>query len=296
MPLVRIDIVKGKSKEYKKTLLDSVHEALIEAFGIEDWDRFQRIVEIDRDDFEFPEGKTDNFMIIELTVFPGRTNEQKKDAIDKITNKISDRLSIASTDIFIIFNEPPLENWGMGGTQKSTGKVYLVKPDLTFFDQYNDMMNEWCVSGTQIAPWFLNNPFNTLEEYAQFIKMLDMCEHSTSKSAYSTTTSYFVIDETGRLLGATSLRHYLTEDGFNTWGHIGYGIRPSERRKGYAVQSLKLMLEQAKAKNIKKVLIGVHEGNIASWKTVEKCGGVLENTVHVAGDDEAIRRYWIELN
>ena len=74
------------------------------------------------------------------------------------------------------------------------------------------------------------------------------------------------------------------------------GIRPSERRKGYAVQSLKLMLEQAKAKNIKKVLIGVHEGNIASWKTVEKCGGVLENTVHVAGDDEAIRRYWIELN
>ena len=56
------------------------------------------------------------------------------------------------------------------------------------------------------------------------------------------------------------------------------------------------MLEQAKAKNIKKVLIGVHEGNIASWKTVEKCGGVLENTVHVAGDDEAIRRYWIELN
>ena len=77
-------------------------------------------MEIDRDDFEFPEGKTDNFMIIELTVFPGRTNEQKKDAIDKITNKISDRLSVAPTDIFIIFNEPPLENWGMGGTQKST--------------------------------------------------------------------------------------------------------------------------------------------------------------------------------
>ena len=123
MPLVRIDIVKGKSKEYKKTLLDSVHEALIEAFGIEDWDRLQRIVEIDRDDFEFPEGKTDNFMIIELTVFPGRTNEQKKDAIDRITNKISDRLSVAPTDIFIIFNEPPLENWGMGGTQKSSEKM-----------------------------------------------------------------------------------------------------------------------------------------------------------------------------
>ncbi len=40
MPLIRIDIIKGKSREYKETLSDSVHEALIEAFGIEDWDRF----------------------------------------------------------------------------------------------------------------------------------------------------------------------------------------------------------------------------------------------------------------
>ena len=52
MPLVRIDMVKGKSPEYKKTVLDVVHEGLIEAFGIEDWDRFQRIVEIPKEDFE----------------------------------------------------------------------------------------------------------------------------------------------------------------------------------------------------------------------------------------------------
>ena len=87
----------------------------------------------------------------------------------------------------------------------------------------------------------------------------------------------------------------LTVEGFNSWGHIGYGIRPSERRKGYAVQSLKLMLEQAKARHINRVLIGVHEGNVGSWKTVEKCGGILENTVSVAGDDEPIRRYWIKI-
>ena len=295
MPLVRIDVVKGKSKEVKKTLLDSVHEALIETFGIDDWDRFQRIVEIDREDFEFPDGKTENFMIIELTVFPGRTCEQKKDAIEKITKKISDRLSISPSDIFIIFNEPPLENWGMGGKQKSSGKVCLVKPDLTFFNQYNDMMREWQESGTQIVPWFLNEPFDTLEEFAKFIKMLDMCEHATNDSPYASTTSYFVTDGHGRLIGATSLRHYLTVEGFNSWGHIGYGIRPSERRKGYAVQSLKLMLEQAKARHINRVLIGVHERNVGSWKTVEKCGGVLENTVSVEGDDEPIRRYWIKI-
>jgi 4-oxalocrotonate tautomerase family enzyme len=295
MPLVRINIIKGKSKEFKKTLLNSVHEGLIEAFGIEDWDRFQRIAEIDKDDFELPEGKTENFMIIELTVFPGRTSEQKRDAIEKITRKISDRLSILPADIFIIFNEPPLENWGLGGKQKNSGKLYLVKPDLTFFEQYNDMMREWCASGTQIAPWFLNAPFETLEEFEKFIKMLDICEHADKASPYASTTSYFVINEDGRLIGATSLRHYLTVEGFNSWGHIGYGIRPSERRKGYAVQSLKLMLEQAKAKHIYKVLIGVHEGNVGSRKTVEKCGGIFENTVFVEGDKEPIRRYWIKV-
>ena len=118
MPLVRIDVVKGKSKEFKKTLLDSVHEALIETFGIEDWDRFQRIIEFDRADFEAPAEKSDNFMIIELTLFPGRTKEQKKAAIEIITTKLVEALSIAPEDVFIIIAEPPLENWGMAGKQK----------------------------------------------------------------------------------------------------------------------------------------------------------------------------------
>lgn len=118
MPLVRIDMRKGNSPEYKKTLLDSVHEALIESLGIADWDRFQRINEYDEGNFEIPEGKTGNFMIIELTIFPGRTKEQKKEAIEKITENICDRLSLSPADIFIVINEPPLENWGMAGKQK----------------------------------------------------------------------------------------------------------------------------------------------------------------------------------
>ena len=118
MPLVRIDMVKGKSPEYKKNVLDVVHEGLIEAFGIEDRDRFQRIVEIPGEDFEIPEGKTEDFLIIELTIFPGRTKEQKKAAISKITADLNNKLNIAPTDVFILINEPPLENWGMAGQQK----------------------------------------------------------------------------------------------------------------------------------------------------------------------------------
>ena len=116
MPLVRIDMIKGKSKEYRKTVLECVHNSLEEALGIPGWDRFQRITEIDRDNFE-ADGKTDDFMIIELTIFPGRSREQKKRATELITKSLGEKLSIAPADIFIIINEPPLENWGLGGRQ-----------------------------------------------------------------------------------------------------------------------------------------------------------------------------------
>ena len=118
MPHVRIEMIRGKSRDFNQTLLDLIHEGLVESIGIADWDRFQRIIEIDREDFETSPEKTDDFMIIEITMFPGRTKEQKKALIETITGKISVKLSIKPTDIFIVINEPANENWGMGGNQR----------------------------------------------------------------------------------------------------------------------------------------------------------------------------------
>ena len=116
MPLVRVEMIAGKSPEYKKTVLNCIHDGLTKALGIPDWDRFQRIVEIPREDFETAPGKSDSFMIIELTLFPGRTREQKGNAIHQITTNLAERLGIV--DVFIIIHEPPNENWGLGGKQR----------------------------------------------------------------------------------------------------------------------------------------------------------------------------------
>lgn len=118
MPLVRIEMIAGKSSEYRKTVLDCIHSGLMEALGIPDWDRFQRIIEIPVENFETAPGKSDTFMIIELTLFPGRTREQKGNAIRRITANLTDRLGIAPEDVFIIIHEPPDENWGLGGVQR----------------------------------------------------------------------------------------------------------------------------------------------------------------------------------
>ncbi len=175
-------------------------------------------------------------------------------------------------------------------------KLYIVKPDLYFFDEYNDMMKEWKESKTQIVPWFLAIPASSFEDFAKLIQMLDNCENANLDNKYSSTSSYFVADENNRLIGATSLRHYLTVEGYNTWGHIGYGVRPSERRKGYAVQMLKIMLDEAKARKIRKVLVSAHTSNIGSVKVIEKCGGKLENIVADPDEEgETINRYWFDI-
>ena len=119
MPLVKVNMLKGKDSNYKKTLLDCIHNGMVEALGIEDWDRFQRIIEYEKNDYEMPSFKSDDFIIIELTLFPGRTKEQKNKAIETITGKINEELSVAPGDIFIVIEEPPLDNWGIAGKQKS---------------------------------------------------------------------------------------------------------------------------------------------------------------------------------
>lgn len=119
MPLVKVEIISGKTKEYKKQLLESIHMALINILEIDDDDRFQRLYELDLDNFERRSSKTDKFTLIELTLLPGRSKEVKDKLIKEITYFLKKDLGINETDVIIILHEPPLENWGCYGNQAS---------------------------------------------------------------------------------------------------------------------------------------------------------------------------------
>lgn len=114
MPLVTVTMIKGKSKGFRKSILDVVHSSLVTAFKIPDHDRNQRIIEIDPDNYEFPSGKTVNYMTIEMTVFPGRSIEAKRTLYKEIVTGLK-ALDIPSDDILIVLKEPPLQNWGIRG-------------------------------------------------------------------------------------------------------------------------------------------------------------------------------------
>jgi len=114
MPLVKVSLLKGKSKEDKKALLDAIHAALVEAFKIPENDRNQRIFEFEPENFEIPEGKTSNYILIEMDVFPGRSMEAKRKLYRTIVQNLHE-LNIQASDVLIVLNEPQLDNWGVRG-------------------------------------------------------------------------------------------------------------------------------------------------------------------------------------
>lgn len=114
-PLVKIEIRKGFSSEYKKAILDGVHQALVDALGIPDSDRFQRIYELDMEDFECPPDRTDTVTMIQITMFPGRSFNAKKKLYQAIVKNLGENPGIDGYDILIILLEPPMDNWGIRG-------------------------------------------------------------------------------------------------------------------------------------------------------------------------------------
>ena len=91
-----------------------------------------------------------------------------------------------------------------------------------------------------------------------------------------------------------NIRHYLNEALLLKGGHIGDGVRPSERRKGVATKMIGLALQECKRLGINKVLMVCDKDNVGSSKSILNNGGVLENEVVVDGVTE--QRYWITLD
>lgn len=111
MPLVQIEVLKGRSASEKKALFDVIHEALVEALRIPEDDRVQRLVEHESDDFDVD---SPMFTIVKITMFPGRSVSVKRELFRRIVEKL-ERLGIEPNEINVVLDEPPLDNWGIRG-------------------------------------------------------------------------------------------------------------------------------------------------------------------------------------
>ena len=97
----------------------------------------------------------------------------------------------------------------------------------------------------------------------------------------------------GKYLGRVAIRHMMNETLLLIGGHIGYDIRPSERRAGFGTIALRLALPRARKLGLKRVLITCDDDNVASRRIIERNGGLFENAVDHAGVRKL--RFWVDL-
>lgn len=104
---------------------------------------------------------------------------------------------------------------------------------------------------------------------------------------------FLVAEVDGVIVGRTSIRYALTDLLREVGGHVGYVVAPEFRRRGHATEILRLSLERLAGAGVDRVLVTCDDTNLGSIRTIESCGGVLEDVRDVGGTVRK-RRYWID--
>ncbi|GAA1756147.1 GNAT family N-acetyltransferase [Luedemannella helvata] len=171
----------------------------------------------------------------------------------------------------------------------------LITPTTRLRDAWLDARDEWGRDVHQDGSGLADtDDIDTVEGFAAWVQRLRReADESIPPAPGRVHATYWWIVEDDRVLGAISLRHELNDFLLRAGGHIGYGVRPSARRRGLATWALATVLRHAAARGLERVLVTCADTNVASARTIERNGGVLEDV----RDTELgrTRRYWIDL-
>ena len=170
----------------------------------------------------------------------------------------------------------------------------LTRPTSEYASQIAEYRQEFLDVGDSMDGCGPLRRFENPEEYIKVCK--DYEDPKKVPSHLVTATQFlFVRNSDNRLVGMIQVRHRFNDYLEKYAGHIGYSVRPSERRKGYAKEMLKMALPFCLEIGLDKVLVCCNDGNIGSEKTILANGGVYESTVHEPNGDRYLKRFWIEL-
>ncbi|WP_409346220.1 GNAT family N-acetyltransferase [Paenibacillus sp. MBLB4367] len=172
-------------------------------------------------------------------------------------------------------------------------QVRLIKPAAEYRGEYMSFYEDWKKSGDDMVPWVIEKDPSDFDSLIEFLYSEDS-EDKLTNANWVPHSTYWLANEENKIVGAVNIRHRLNQKLLNCGGHIGYGIRPSERRKGYAGLLLSAALQKTRERGLKKVLLVCDKGNIGSEKTIVKNGGKFESKF-IEEDGTIVKRFWIDL-
>jgi predicted acetyltransferase len=170
--------------------------------------------------------------------------------------------------------------------------VRFEPPHAGLRDSYRALIREFVDAGEPLVPFPLQFPH---DDFDAFLERLAACERGEGlPEGFVPHSTYWLVDD-GEVVGLSNLRHRLTDSLRIEGGNIGYGVRPSARRRGYAGELLRRTMEPARGMALTEVLLTCAKDNVASVRTILSNGGVLTSEEFLASRGTIIQRYLIDL-
>ena len=178
-------------------------------------------------------------------------------------------------------------------------KFYFEKPSIERKDEIIEYLDEFVKNNSDInGSGSLDKIYDgyTFEEALERCLNMESEKYAKSVGRCPGKTFLLIRENDNRIVGTINVRWNLNKEMLQFGGHIGYGVRPTERRKGYNKINLYLGLMEAKKLGLEKVMLDCSVTNLGSDKTIKALGGVLERCEKDPWDGEMTNVYWIDVN
>ena len=172
-------------------------------------------------------------------------------------------------------------------------ELKLVFPTPEYKAQVEEYLQEFFDNGEyEIAG---DGGLDRIKNFDKWLEKIqnDLSPETIDKDRIPSTIYLTIRKSDNKIVGNVQIRHKLNKKLLLYGGHIGDSVRPSERRKGYATEQIRLALKKCKELGIDNVMMDCDKNNIGSAKAIQNNGGILENEVYI--DNELVQRYWISL-
>lgn len=170
----------------------------------------------------------------------------------------------------------------------------LVRPCLDLCDSYRSHVDEFLQGGEQLIPFPLTYPNE--DSAALLLKLQNQSQGIELAPGFIPNSTFWLAKDDREVVGVSNLRHELTDSLRIEGGHIGYGVRPSQRGHGYGNEILRLTVDKARQLGLTQVLVTCDKTNVVSAAVIRHNGGILRDEEFRQELGETVQRYWITLS
>ncbi|MBK8995709.1 MAG: GNAT family N-acetyltransferase [Myxococcales bacterium] len=171
--------------------------------------------------------------------------------------------------------------------------IVFEEPHAGLADSYRSLVHEFTVASEPLVPFVLAIP---ADDFGEFLGRLAACARGEGlPRGFVPHSTYWLVDN-GEVVAVSNLRHELTDALRREGGNIGYGVRPSARRRGFATVILGKTLERARQRGLGEALLTCAKANVGSTRAIQHNGGELTSEEFIPKRGELIQRWRIDLS